>query len=360
MSLRSPLFYCLPDETARVARAAFPRGNPYLRMYDALGPLFAGPDFADLYPGEGQPAVDPALLALVTIFQFVEGLPDRQAADAVRGRIDWKYALCLPLEDEGFDASVLSEFRARLIAGGAERRLLRDAAGAAQGRSAGQAARAAADRLDPCAGGDPGAQSPGVSWARCCATRSTRWPAWPRTGCAPGCRRPGSTATGSASRTTACRKARPRARRWPRRSGPTGGSCWPPSATRPRPPGCGRCPPCRPCWRCWLQQFHAGDPLRWRAADGSAARAAPAVTTPYDPEARYSRKRAREWIGYKVHLTETCDEDGPHLITDVADDPGPRPGQHRDRGDPGAPGRARAAPPRAPRRRGLRRRGACW
>jgi len=123
MSLRSPLFYCLPDETARVARAAFPRGNPYLRMYDTLGPLFASPDFADLYPEEGQPAVDPALLALVTIFQFVEGLPDRQAADAVRGRIDWKYALCLPLDDEGFDASVLSEFRARLIAGGAERRL---------------------------------------------------------------------------------------------------------------------------------------------------------------------------------------------------------------------------------------------
>src|SRR5215210_2624342 len=120
MSLRSPVVYCLPDETAR---AAFPRGNPYLRMYDALGPLFSSPDFADLYPADGQPAADPAQLALVTIFQFIEGLSDRQAADAVRGRIDWKYALCLPLEDEGFDASVLSEFRARLIAGGAERRL---------------------------------------------------------------------------------------------------------------------------------------------------------------------------------------------------------------------------------------------
>ena len=132
MSLRSPLFSCLPDETARVARAAFPRGNPYLRMYDTLGTLFAGPDFADRYPEEGQPAVDPALLALVTIFQFVEGLPDRQALDAVRGRIDWKYALCLPLEDEGFDASVLSEFRARLIAGGAERRLFETVLGRLQ------------------------------------------------------------------------------------------------------------------------------------------------------------------------------------------------------------------------------------
>ena len=123
MSLHAPAAYCLPEQTSRVARAAFPRGNPYLRMHDLLGPIFTNPEFADLYPKEGQPAEDPARLALVTIFQFVEGLSDRQAADAVRSRIDWKYALCLPLEDAGFDASVLSEFRARLIAGGAERRL---------------------------------------------------------------------------------------------------------------------------------------------------------------------------------------------------------------------------------------------
>jgi transposase len=92
MSLRAPAVYRLPDQTARVARAAFPRGNPYLRMYDVLGPLFTAAEFADLYPKEGQPAEDPARLALVTIFQFVEGLSDRQAADAVRSRIDWKYA----------------------------------------------------------------------------------------------------------------------------------------------------------------------------------------------------------------------------------------------------------------------------
>src|SRR5215471_10892120 len=63
-------------------------------------------------------------LALVTIIQFAEGLSDRQAADAVRGRIDVKYALSLDLSDPGFDASVLSEFRARLIAGHAEEQLL--------------------------------------------------------------------------------------------------------------------------------------------------------------------------------------------------------------------------------------------
>src|SRR5205085_8661794 len=99
------------------------KGNTYLRMHDELGRLYADRDFAALFPVRGQPALAPAQLALVTLMQFAEGLSDRQAADGVRARIDWKYALCLPLEDEGFDASVLSEFRARLIAGGAERRL---------------------------------------------------------------------------------------------------------------------------------------------------------------------------------------------------------------------------------------------
>src|SRR5213075_628877 len=62
----------------------------------------------------------PWRLALVLVLQFAEGLSDRQAADAVRGRIDWKYALALDLTDPGFDASVLSEFRSRLVAGQAE------------------------------------------------------------------------------------------------------------------------------------------------------------------------------------------------------------------------------------------------
>src|SRR5205807_8969527 len=111
-------------ETARVARAAFPKGNTYLRMHDELGRLYADRDFAALFPVRGQPALAPAQLALVTLMQFAEGLSDRQAADAVRARIDWKHALCLPLEDPGFDASVLSEFRARLVEGAQEALLL--------------------------------------------------------------------------------------------------------------------------------------------------------------------------------------------------------------------------------------------
>jgi transposase len=114
----------LSEETMRVARAAFPRGNVYMRIRDEFGTIYADHLFAQLFPARGQPAESPWRLALTTVMQFAEGLSDRQAADAVRSRIDWKYALSLELTDPGFDHTVLSEFRTRLVAGGAEQLLL--------------------------------------------------------------------------------------------------------------------------------------------------------------------------------------------------------------------------------------------
>src|SRR5918992_236208 len=124
MSLHPRTVYAVPAETARVAQACFPHGHPYLRLHDELGTLFCDEDFTDLFAARGQAAVAPGRLALVTLLQFAEGLPDRQAADAVRSRIDWKYLLGLPLADAGFDSTVLSEFRSRLVAGAAEASLL--------------------------------------------------------------------------------------------------------------------------------------------------------------------------------------------------------------------------------------------
>lgn len=124
MSLRPQPLPPVPGDTARVARAAFRRGNPYLLLRDRLGVVFEDANFADLYPRHGQPAYAPWRLALVTLMQFREALSDRQAADAVRGRIDWKYLLALSLDDAGFDFSVLCEFRARLLEHAAAGRLL--------------------------------------------------------------------------------------------------------------------------------------------------------------------------------------------------------------------------------------------
>ncbi len=123
MSLKSEGLPALPEETARLAHIICPKGDLCLWIGDELSEVFQDHVFASLFPRRGQPAEAPWRLALVTVLQFVEGLSDRQAADAVRKRIDWKYALRLPLEDLGFDFSILCEFRGRLLAGGGEQLL---------------------------------------------------------------------------------------------------------------------------------------------------------------------------------------------------------------------------------------------
>ena len=130
MSLHPQTDFAIPAQTATVARAAFPKGNRYMQMRDELGQLFEDEDSADLFPRRGKPAAEPWRLALVTIMQFAalrsgepHRLPDRRRRE--RARLDWKYALSLELTDADFDFSVLSEFRRRLLDGGAEERLLR-------------------------------------------------------------------------------------------------------------------------------------------------------------------------------------------------------------------------------------------
>src|SRR5438094_4369933 len=95
-----------------------------MRLRHAIAELYQDEHFAALYPVKGQHAYDPWRLAVVTVLQYAEGLTDRQAADAVRERLDWKYALGLELSDPGFDFSLWSEFRLRLVEEGVETLLL--------------------------------------------------------------------------------------------------------------------------------------------------------------------------------------------------------------------------------------------
>jgi transposase len=124
MSLKPEKIGPIPAQTVTVAQAAFPKSTVCMRIRDEIGPLFEDTAFAQLFSKRGQPALAPWRLALVTIFQFLENLSDRQAALMVRSRIDWKYALGLELANPGFDFSVLSEFRDRLITGEVEQLLL--------------------------------------------------------------------------------------------------------------------------------------------------------------------------------------------------------------------------------------------
>ena len=86
MSLKPQAIAPVPAETARIARAAYPKGNGYMQMRDVLGSIYTDEDFADLFPRDGQPTEAPWRLALVTVMQFVENRTSQQAADAVRGR----------------------------------------------------------------------------------------------------------------------------------------------------------------------------------------------------------------------------------------------------------------------------------
>nr|WP_282203005.1 transposase [Kitasatospora fiedleri] len=124
MALRTRASQGVPEGAVRVARAASPKGSMPIRIRETLGPLFTDESFVALFPGRGRPALSPAVLALARVFQFAEGLSDRETAQPVRARIDWKFGLGLEPTDPGFDHSVLSEFRDRLIAGGAESQIL--------------------------------------------------------------------------------------------------------------------------------------------------------------------------------------------------------------------------------------------
>jgi len=318
MSLRAPLFYLIPEQTAQVAQAAFPKGNPYMRMRDALGPIYSNPDFAPLFPNTGQPALAPAHLALVTIMQFAEGLSDGQAADAVRGRIDWKYALALELADPGFDESVLCDFRKRLIAGNAELLLFdtmltlfrEQGLLKAKGRQRTDSTHVLAaihvlNRLE-CVG---------ETLRHALNVLATADPTW-LTSWVPAVWFDRYRERFEDYRLPAEKPAR---YALAEQIGTDGLQLLQHVYASDAPSGLRDLPAVQVLRQVWMQQFYAVAPehsLRWRTAEDLPP-AALLISSPYDPEARYGKKRSTEWTGYKVHLTETCDDETPHLITDV-------------------------------------------
>lgn len=306
----------IPEETVRVARAAFPRGNMYLTMRDQLGTLYENEHFAALFPKRGRPAEAPWQLALVCVFQFVEGLSDRQAAEAVRSRIDWKYALSLDLADPGFDFSVLSKFRTRLLTGAAEMLLLETLLerfkeqGLLKARGKQRtdsthvlAAIRALNRLE-CVGemlraalNDLGSVAP--EWLREHAV-----PEW-------------FDRYSTRIEDSRLPKGREAREAYAELIGADGSrllsALYDPSA----PPHLRRLPAIQALRQTWVFQYYAEEGrLRWRKAEDLPP-AGLRFDSPYDPEARFGNKRSFTWTGYKVHLTETCEDEEIHLITHV-------------------------------------------
>ena len=329
MCLRPAPLSPVPEQTVQVARAAFPKGNLYLQMRDEFGSLFEDPQFAALFPNCGQPAAAPWRLALVTLLQFAENLSDRRAADAVRGRIDWKYLLGLELADPGFDASVLCEFRARLVTGDAERLLFETLLERfrerkllkARGRQRTDsthvlAAVRAMNRLE----------GVGETLRHALNVLATVAPEWLRQQCLP----EWGERYGRRLDDERLPKEEAERQRLAETIGSDGFHLLKAVYDPTTPAWVRHLPAVEGLRQVWLQQYDREvDPERgeervtWRTNDALPP-ASRCISSPYDPEARYSKKKATCWVGYKVHLTETCDPDTPHLITDVQTTPAPR------------------------------------
>jgi transposase len=327
MSLHPHVITPVPAETARVARAAFPKGQPYLTFRDALGTIFQDEDFTALFPAWGPPGLPPWRLALVTILQFRENLSDRQAAEAVRARIDWKYLLSLDLTDPGFDFSVLSEFRDRLLAGSAEEVLLDKllercrTLGLLKVRGPQRtdsthvlAAIRVLNRLELVA----------ETLRATLNALATVAPDWLQ-GLAP---LPWYERYGRRIEDTRLPREQAQRDAYAQTVGEDGFHLLDALDAPAAPQGLRELPMIATLRQTW--QRHYERTARALASPGElpeyavrfkASRelppAAEGFESPYDVEARYRHKRDTQWTGYMVHVSETCEPTAPHLLTHV-------------------------------------------
>ena len=338
MSMQPKPWPEVPERTARTARASSRRGNLAMRIRDELGAVYADERFAAAFAVRGKPGISPAQLMIVTVLQFTENLTDRQAAEAVRDRITWKYAIGVELEDPGFDPTVLSEFRDRLVREGLTRvaldalleRLAEQGLVKAGGRArtdsthvlgairnlnrlelAGETLRATLEALAVAAPDwltgviDP-------AWLQVYGTRidNLHLPASKTR------RAELMIAYGRDGYHLLDQVYGPTAPQWLR-----------------------EIPAVDVLRRIWIQQFYRDVDTATGRAEVRRREASPdgdglppghlRMISPYDLDARYSIKRDTGWGGYKVHFTETCNaptpvatDDGrgevPNLITNVA------------------------------------------
>lgn len=336
MSLDPQTHYPIPEDTQRVARAAFPKGNLYMRMRDELGEIYPDASFAELFPGRGQKAESPGGLAWVTVLQFSEGMSDRQAAEAVRARMDCevtapfrrKYVLGFELDDPGFNYSVLSEFRERLVAGQKEQLLLDEILkrlkelkrlrGRGQPRTDSTHIWGAVRQLNRI-------EMVGETLRQALNELSEFAPAWVQEIAQPEwfarygrrfeqMRLPKEQAAREALLVTL---------------GEDGAFLLEAVRTTGESPEHSaeaeqmrELPGVEFLRQMWVQQYwmevNEEGSGHWRLrADENQPPGALRFHSPYDEQVRYSAKQERGWVGYKTHLSETSGKDPAHLITQV-------------------------------------------
>jgi transposase len=329
MALRPQSLPPVPGGTAAAVQAAFPKGNLYVALRAEFGTLYDDQLFADLYPPQGRPVeVAPWRLVLVLVMQYIEGLTDRQAAEAVRRCMDWKYVLSLELTDPGFDFTLLHDFRQRLLAHEAAQRLLDTFLSACKAR--GWLKVRGTQRTDST---HVLAAIRNLHRLECVLEAmhhalnqlSEAGPGWVRQHVPLawydryGLRADRGRLPKEASKRDALAL----------QIGADGYQLLDKVDKDGSPLALRNLPALEVLRRIWLQHYYRCtvpglEALRWRTTDERPP-SARLIQSPYDLEARYSSKRATHWVGYKVHLTETCDPDQPDLITQIITTPATTP-----------------------------------
>ena len=311
MSLQWQLSRKVPEDTARVGHAILKEGNIYRQIGDRFDALFPEEEvFASLYDTQGRGAIPPLLMALVTVFQMLEKVPDRMAAEWVVSRLDWKYALHLPLGYTGFHFTDLYAFRQRLLAHGQERLVFDQVLenlkgwglikGRGKMRSDSTHVLGVIERLSQF---ELVAESLRVA-LRAVMTAAPDWAerALPESFCDLYLRRQSEYGLSDAQ--------------VQERLLQTGKDAfWFVAYLDQAAPEAVRHLPEVEVLRIVLeQQFPSGS---GGAPAGKRPTGKMVIESPHEPEVRYGTKRGQGWLGYKLQVTETCDDDHPRLIVDL-------------------------------------------
>ncbi len=317
MSLKSPGLEPIPEETRRLVKRLCPKGTTVTQLRDALGPIYSDVQFAHLFPQRGRAAEAPWRLALVTVLQAIEGLTDRQAAEGVRTRIDWLYALALPLDDPGFDYTILTDFRQRLLDQHAEELILEPILQLCRQRGwlkAGGKQRTDATAVLARVRARSLLESVGEGMRATLNALAEQDPDWLSAHLNP------QWFDRYVHRFELARfpKAETERKLLREQVGQDVAQLLAALAQPQTPQAVRALAEVALLRQLFAQHYEQqGEQVHWR--DGPAVSNEDRIVSPYDPEARSSRKRDSVWLGYKVHLTETCDQDPgcPHLIAQV-------------------------------------------
>lgn len=305
----------MPAELALWGAKHLPPESPYRLVGDKLYEQYQECDYLDLYHPEGKPGHSPVDLALVSAFQYMEKLSDRQAAEAVRMRLDWKYALHLPVDDRGFNFSVLSEFRDRVIRHQVEARLFDHVLQqlAELGLVKQQRGRQRSDSLAVLSKVRALSRLEQVVETLRLAVRALLKadPEWTRKTVPP------TWEERYGERCVADKLNKAQHQALSAQVGPDGEWLLERLRAETTPEELRTLSAVEVLAVVWQQQFEEVDgKLVYRPRgtyDGKTY-----IESPHDPEARYSAKGQQAWVGDKLQVTESDDDNLPHLITDIA------------------------------------------